>query len=480
MLVLPRPWRLVGPVVVSLSIFAAYGAYSFPDLAARWGLPVAGIPIVLVWGAVLGAPIWLYRHGHRRAAVVVGAIGMLVLRGAMAALVAGRIPPGDAEMYLRLADHVRQGRGLEVIEPYMGVETRALFPPFYPMLLALWQMAFGLSTAAITMLNAVIDALTAGLIVMLARTLGHVRAGRGAAWLYLAWPSVLLSAPLAQKEGLCALLVLLLASLWVRFVRAGTPRARDAAAIGVTAGLLALTQPGAAPLAIVFALVAIGTGYRRLFTLALAALPAAVIATMLPWWIRNAVVFGRFVPLTSAGGYGLWIGNNPDATGEWMAPPLHLYGLSELAFGRAAARIAIDWIVGNPGGFIRVTIEKALRAWGVAEAGVSRLAWMKPGVPAVVTGAAFLTAQIAHLAMLSGGAAAAVVTTRMRCEPGTRTLLLLVLACIIQTLCFGDFFQFGERHRDFATPFLLLLALFGMRREPGYSSAESGSSSRGG
>jgi hypothetical protein len=35
--------------------------------------------------------------------------------------------------------------------------------------------------------------------------------------------------------------------------------------------------------------------------------------------------------------------------------------------------------------------------------------------------------------------------------------LLLIAACLIQLMFFGVWFEFSERHREFLTPFLLLL-----------------------
>ncbi|MCF8710441.1 hypothetical protein L3X40_21675, partial [Rhizorhapis sp. SPR117] len=66
----------------------------------------------------------------------------------------------------------------------------------------------------------------------------------------------------------------------------------------------------------------------------------------------------------------------------------------------------------------------------------------------------------AHLAMLGGAA----VATRVRDDRAASTVLLLVAACGLQVALFGVWFEFGERHREFATPFLLLLVCLGLAR----------------
>lgn len=445
-------------IAVTLTVFVTYGLFSLPTLLIKCRPPLSAVLACIIWFFIALIPIMLQRRRLDGLAFIAAAVGMFALRALMGGMANGHFPPGDAHMYLLLAEHLRVGHVLEVYEPFMGVQTRALFPPLYPSLLAIWSMVGGLSTTSIVIFNTLIDTLAAALIVLLAEALEKRRTGLVAAWIFLIWPSTLLSAPLAQKEGLCTLLVLLLALQWVKYVQASQPGAREAGAIGVSVGLLALTQPGVIPLAALFGMVALGGGAKRLIVLGLVAMPAAIAATMLPWWIRNFAVFARFVPLTSAGGYGLWIGNNPDANGHWLPPPRSLHGLPEIAFGQAAARLAIVWIQENPIGFVRVTLAKALRGWGIAEFGAERFASSKPMTNALICGTMFAVSQVTHLSLLI---AAAFRKSVLRI-PGSRVLLLLVLACLVQTLFFGAFFEFGERHRQFATPFLLLLAVWGI------------------
>lgn len=466
-MVLPRlsidRWPLRVAVALPLLVFAAYGMFSFPGLWADWHVPASAPVFVMAWIAIAAAPLLLIRRQPSMlmisVTVAVMAIVAIGLRIAIAEMVDGRIPLGDARNYVILGQHLLEGRGLVIFDKYMGIDTRALYPPLYAILLAAWGAGAGFSTASLTVLATLVDLATAAAMIALARALGNARAGIAAGWLYLVWPSVLLSVPLAQKEGVCALLAVLLALQWVSAAQGAKPGWRTAAGLGLTAGSLALTQPGEAPLAVLFGLVAATMcGWRPMIAVGLRAALVAIAAVLMPWWIRNAVVLGSFVPLTSAGGYGLWIGNNPDATGHWMPPPPQLYGMPEIAFGKAATALALDWIVHHPGAFVRITLAKTVRAWGVGESGASRLAGLRPAIAPALAAIAFVVSQIAHFGLLGGAALAA----RIRRTPGAMLLLLLVLACVLQTLIFGVWFEFGERHRDFATPFLLLLGVFGL------------------
>jgi hypothetical protein len=349
-----------------------------------------------------------------------------------------------------LAESVRAGHGLTIYEPWFGAQYRALFPPVYPLLFAGWGLVFGFTTASLLVLNSITDLAAAGLTMRLGTRLGHRGAGRSAGFLYLIWPSALFSAPLAQKESLCILLVVALAVIWLALIEGRLKGWRGALALGIVSGLLALSQPGWVPIAALFGLVfapRIG-----LVAILRKGIPAAAVAVlvMMPWWIRNWVVLHAFVPLTTSGGASLWIGNNPDATGNWMPPLPELHHLSELDYGKRAGGLARDWIAHNPVGFAKLTLQKFLRACGVGLFGLSRLDAMNPPLGPALSAALFPLSYVAHLSMLGGGAVAAWTGRH-------RTLLLLIAACLIQLLVFGVWFEFSERHREFLTPFLLLL-----------------------
>jgi hypothetical protein len=431
-------------VQAALGVFLLYGLTALPDFDGRWGVSLASIVVALGWIALAGFGFRLLRDPPAPLPVAALATVLIVVRVAFALFAVGRTSTGDPNSYLNLAKGLLAGQGLVIHEPYFGSAWRALFPPLYPLLLAGWGALAGFTTPSVLALGTLIDGTAAWLIVLLGRRLGRAVAGRRAAWLYLMWPSVLFSAPLAQKEGLCGLLILALALAWID----RRPGWRGALALGLPAGLLALTQPGEAPLAALFGLVLV----RRsgLWPMLAAGLRGALVAgaVLLPWWVRNWIVFHAFVPLTTASGASLWIGNNPDATGNWEPPPATLKGIPELAYGKRIGAIALGWIEAHPAAFLRLTVTKLLRACGIAEFGINRLLAMGPPFPRVLAAALWPLAQGAHLAML------AIAALRLARIPFT--LVLLIAACGLQCVLFGVWFEFGERHRDFATPFLLL------------------------
>ncbi|KQR80442.1 ArnT family glycosyltransferase [Sphingomonas sp. Leaf343] len=445
----PRSVRIPWPINASAALLllaAAYGVFSTPALIDRWGASVWGVVLFGGWAALGGgvlpravrAPSWL-----GWAMFGVAAIG---LRTGSALLVANRTSPGDSQVYIDLAQHLLAGRGLTIHDRWLDIDVCAFYPPLYPLVLAGWGWVAGFSTASLTVLSTAIDLLVGATIVRLGGRIADRRVGIAAAALYLIWPATLFSAPLAQKEGLGVLLAVMLAVAW--YDAGKTPAWRRAAAIGIPTGLLALTQPGWAPLALAFGLAAgFRIGWRRMLTVGI---PAAAIAavTMLPWWLRNVALFGGFVPLTSVSGLSLWIGNNPAATGRWMQYPASLRGLPELEVGHAAGAMAREWIMTHPADFVRLTAAKAIRALGLAQSGVSRLAAMQPPIAPVATAALLPFAQAAQTTALALTAAA------LRFD--RRAPSAFLVAALAHMLLVDVWFEFDERHRDVVTPFLLL------------------------
>ena len=434
-------------LAVPLAALALYGCWSIPGLVARWGgSPAGGV----LFGGWLLTAAWCLagtvrvRSPREWAAFATIALAM---RLASLALVAGRVSPGDPHSYGELARHLLAGEGIYLDDPAMDARVWAEFPPVYPLLLAAWGAVAGLSGLSVLTLSTLLDGGAAWLIARLGRRLGEARAGAAAAALYLIWPSVVLNAPLAQKESLELLIVLALVHGWL----GASERAawRSVVAIGVPAGLLALTQPGMAALAALFGLAQTGRiGWRGVIVTGASAAAVAALV-MLPWWIRNWQVFHAFVPLTSVGGLSLWVGENAEATGNWMPYPESVRHLPELENARRAGALAVEWMRAHPGEVVRLNAAKFVRAVGVGQFPLVRLSAMRPGVVPAVLAALLPLTHGSQVAMLATGAAS---LWRRRMP----VLVWLLLAVVAQLVLFGVWFEFGERHRELLTPFLLL------------------------
>jgi len=236
------------------------------------------------------------------------------------------------------------------------------------------------------------------------------------------------------------------------------PSTARAIVCGIVIGLAALTKAFSLvvlPVASVWLLLRARTGRGRRVAL-VAVVWAGAVLTLMPWTVRNCLVFGRFVPLATNGGVHLWVGNNPHATGGSYArdgrpvtdyAPDHIRaeikGGSEPEISGVFAREAFRWMRRNPGRFL------ILRARALFYIFFNQDYWMDPAVFPYNPVLKWLT-----VAMMAAALAGMVVSWRR--WPDSRLLVGVIafygLAC---SLFHADI---SNRFRLPLEPFLLMFA----------------------
>lgn len=245
----------------------------------------------------------------------------------------------------------------------------ASYPPGYPMALAAAMAVAPASgaLAAARLLSCGLGFVSVLLVGLLGRRLFGSGAGLVAAGLLALYPRHLLQAAVLYSEHLFLPLLLLLLLVLVRAW--GEPVAwRLAALAGGVAGLLTLVRPIGYLLGLLWIGQVLGRRRPRRLVLAEAALLLAMQhAVLLPWAIRNEVTLGRFSFLSSVGGIDLFIGNNPRATGGWMAwrpvleemePAARHTRHGGFAVDALARRAALRWVRENPAAAARLYVRK--------------------------------------------------------------------------------------------------------------------------
>jgi 4-amino-4-deoxy-L-arabinose transferase-like glycosyltransferase len=96
-------------------------------------------------------------------------------------------------------------------------------------------------------------------------------------------------------------------------------------------------------------------------------LPVIIIAGLiLPWSIRNYLVYDHFLLLNSNAGYALYASNNPDLATDWrnevvvVPVPSEMVGRNEAELDRAFTQMAIQVIVADPIRYLRLSLDKSL------------------------------------------------------------------------------------------------------------------------
>jgi len=103
---------------------------------------------------------------------------------------------------------------------------------------------------------------------------------------------------------------------------------------------------------------------------------AAVVA---PWTWRNLQLYGKAVPVSTNGGITFWMGNSPGTNGGYMDIPARLGGLNDYEQSRILEKEARQFIIDNPGLFVRRTLYKLFQLYSNESIGI---VWNARGIEA--------------------------------------------------------------------------------------------------
>lgn len=220
------------------------------------------------------------------ASLAVGAVAVRL--GYLAAFTRDYRPRSDAHHYRAIAQSVANGDGLTGIFPFTYLHPTAFRPPLYPALLGAFYWVTGVRVGAGQLLNVALGAA----VVVLAALLGAQIAGRlggvAAGIAVAVYPPLLANDVVLLSEPLSLALLLGMILLLVHD--------RPAWAGGLC-GLLVLTRPSAQLLVVVVvAWLVWRVGWR-----AAARFGGVTVVVVAPWVVRNWVLVGAPVVVTSNG-----------------------------------------------------------------------------------------------------------------------------------------------------------------------------------
>ena len=308
---------------------------------------------------------------------------------------------GDSHSYWTLAEQIAEGKSYE----YGSENARIFRTPLLPLFLTPFAFAAGSSKelepqeltrgrVATAVLGARLCLCLFGtsavwFVMLIACRLGGTCAGYAAGCLAAVYPSAIGMSVTILSEAI--FLPLMCANIyawqtaWVGQQRIS--RVRWALISGILAGLAVLARPSwSFFVPFLFALgFFLGPKRKRHLTIAFLSMVAFSL-TMSPWWIRNAVVTGKFVPTTLQVGPSLYDGLNPDADGSsgqgmrFMATLLdeqleadaqaeeraeRLESTLEFRLNRRAIDSAVTWARDNPARVAQLAWAKLLRTWSL-------------------------------------------------------------------------------------------------------------------
>ena len=324
-----------------------------------------------------------------------------LLWGVLALALALRLVAGMVVEPLTLSGDEANWHGVAKAFLVSGIlhgDAGTYWPPLYPLMLAVTYRILPGGPDAIQIVQAVLGTLTCAILYWIGRRIGGRRAGLSAAAICAVYPFfVLFSAILMAETLLVFLTVSALAVFLMATDRVTAPRC---AVLGLTIALGALAKPVMLAWAVMLvpALWWFGRGSPGSRVVGVGVAIATILLTIAPWTLRNFIVTGRFVPVTTNLGMNLMIGSEPRATGIYRrgAPYMEMADSiacsptrDEVMRDQETTRQALAWLVFDPVRTVRLALQKLAWFWGPlipGESLVRSLAGSAAYLPVLVLG----------------------------------------------------------------------------------------------
>lgn len=264
--------------------------------------------------------------------------------------------------YWEIAGNLATGHGYT-----RGEVATAFRPPTWPLVLVPAQLlGVGMIAGSLTSVAALVCA------AVLASKLGRVIAGHEwgamAGLFVLAYPINIYTAATLYPQTIALLLTVLMWWMLARSERDNDVPNRRMAVLGLCAGLMSLAVPTLAFTALALLMVA------TWFALRAGNWGSAVVgwgsagAVVLAWVVRNWIVFGEFIPISTSTGVNLLLGNNPNATADSgvnadisaTLDKVYALGLSENGTSQTLVQEALQWMANNPSEAGALYVQKVL------------------------------------------------------------------------------------------------------------------------
>jgi 4-amino-4-deoxy-L-arabinose transferase-like glycosyltransferase len=284
----------------------------------------------------------------------------------------------DEQHYTQLAGNLLQDNGFA----WGPSQPTSIRPPVYPAFVAaIWSIAGENNYQAVRVVQVVLSALTAWVVLLIGREYFSDTTGRIAAavtWLY---PSLIFFNVTLLTETLYTFLLMLFVLFLARSIHSS--RLTTAAVAGAVLGLVCLTRSSLWPLPLVlcpFLLVALSAPVPRRIAVAVVLL-AGYTAVVAPWAVRNTRLQGVLTIVDTMGGLNLRMGNYEYTPEDRMWDAVSIEGerswahalrqerpgqsLTEGEKDKWAQRKAFQYMVAHPGTTLRRCVIRLADFWGL-------------------------------------------------------------------------------------------------------------------
>ena len=276
-----------------------------------------------------------------------------------------------------VAAAIAQGKGFS--SPLRMVETgsTAWFTPIYPYLLAGIFKLFGVysytSNILIRLVDNAFSSFTCWPIYAIGAKVFSKRVGAASAWIWVFFPmSLFFSTVWVWDTALSAFALTLIVA--ATFNLRGSERLTSWIGYGALWAFGAMVNPGLVSALPALALWAVWPLRRRFATAGRLVVVSSLIfaAGIMPWTIRNYVVFHKFIPFRSNFALEFWLGNNPGVPDSW-SPWLHpdddpseaakYARMTEIPYMQEKQQEAVRFIRTHPLDVLNFTLHRFANNW---------------------------------------------------------------------------------------------------------------------
>jgi len=267
----------------------------------------------------------------------------------------------DEYEYFNMVKNFLSGKGLIV-----GEMLKSFRPPLYPLFLSLFY-GMGCSLITIRIIQVIISSFTVLLIYITGKKIFGEKVGFISAIISVLYPFFIFYTGFILTETLFIFLIVVTIYFYILTLESDKYEIKYLIQCGIYSGLSSLCRPTIEPFFLIFLLFLLME--KANFKIKIKKILIAssfFILTLSPWIIRNYVIFKKFIPATTMGGWVFWEGNNPKSEGGPCSYfPKNILKMEETKRNSYLYSLAIEEIKKNPKRFIWLLYNKFKRFWNI-------------------------------------------------------------------------------------------------------------------